>query len=325
MTTTAATQPPPSLRLLIYSDGGPDSIRALRFGAGLARRTNADMAILTVRSGTHAIEPHPPFGEALDFSEHRQLPAGLQVMARALDVLGQEGLLDRRDPVELRELSRGYMFACQAVNGKRIPFYVHFGYMIDVLNREIDRHHYDLLIVSPPRRSSLRKWVMGDTTRKLMLDVHTSLLFVRGGHPQSRFMVCADGSPAAKRQFPMIRRILPAISPPLQLICIQTPDSDTASVREADHCLEQAGQWLTACGKQVEVVRLQGEQPARTITAMAGEDAVIVVADSLRHDLYRRLVGSMATRILALADASVLVVKGLPEGDPDVLEDQKVC
>ena len=92
-----------------------------------------------------------------------------------------------------------------------------------------------------------------------------------------------------------------------------------------DHCIDQARQWLGACGKEVEILRPQAEQPAQVIASTAGNDAVIVVGASLRHDLYRRFMGSMATQILARSGASVLVVKGLPEGDPDVLEDQKVC
>lgn len=325
MTTDTDKREMPPLRLLVYSDGGPGSVKAVQFAAGMARKLSADIAVLTVRSGTHAIEPHPPFGEALDFSVPRRLPPGLQIMAQAMDILDGEGLLDHDGTAPLRELSKGHMFVCQTAKGKRIPFYVYFGHLIDVLNHEIDRHHYDLLIIAPPRRSSLRRLVLGDTTRKLLNDVHTSLLFIRGGQPESRFLVCADGSPAAKRQFPLLRRLLPFISHPLQLIFIQTPDSDAAALREADHCLEQAGQWLNTCGIQARVARIPSEQPAQAIASTAGEDAVIVVAASLRHDLHRRLMGSMAAQLLETASASVLVVKGLPEGDPDMLEDPKVC
>lgn len=300
-------------------------MKALQFGAGLARTLDIDMAIITIRSGTPAIEPHPSFGENVNLDDRDQLPPGLQTMARSMDVLAAEGLFERQKLVQLQELSKGYMFVCRAETGKRIPFYVCFGHMVDVLNHEIDRHHYDLLIVSPPRRSSLRKMILGDTTRKLVNDVHTSLLFVKGGNAQSRLIVCADGSPAAKRQFPMLKRLLPAISKPLELVWVQTPDSDAAAAETADHCIHQAGQWLATCGKQIKILRLQGEHPALMIASAAGEDAIIVVGASLRHDIYRRLAGSMSTRILTHATASVLVVKGLPEGDPDVLEDQKVC
>lgn len=95
--------------------------------------------------------------------------------------------------------------------------------------------------------------------------------------------------------------------------------------KNADHCVAQAERWLIAYGKQVKILRLQGERPAEIIASAVGEDAVIVVGDGLRHDVYRRLAGSLSTRIMTRAQASVLVVKGLPEGDPDVLEDPKTC
>ncbi len=323
--TTVETKKTPPLRLLIYSDGRPSSRKALQFGAGLARQMDIDMAVITIRSGTSTFEPYPPFGEDVDLADRDQLPPGLQIMAQSLDVLSAEGLFEQQGPVQLQELSKGYMLACRAKTGKRVPFYVCFGHLVDVLNHEIDLHHYDLLIVAPPQRSSLRKMMLGDTTRKLVNDVHASLLFVRGGQAQSRFVVCADGSPAAKRQFPMLKRMLPVISKPLELIWVQTPGSDAAAAQIADHCIHEAERWLTVCGKQINILRLQGGRPAQIIASAAGEDAVIVVGASLRHDLYRRLAGSMSTQILAYATASVLIVKGLPEGDPDVLEDQKIC
>jgi hypothetical protein len=43
--------------------------------------------------------------------------------------------------------------------------------------------------------------MLGDISRKLVLDLHRSVLITRGGRPNSRFLVCADGSAAAKRQF----------------------------------------------------------------------------------------------------------------------------
>jgi nucleotide-binding universal stress UspA family protein len=66
-------------------------------------------------------------------------------------------------------------------------------------------------------------------------------------------------------------------------------------------------------GKQFKVTRLEGAHPAEAISAAAGEKAVIFIGASLRHDVYRRLKGSLAIQILARTEASVLVVKGLPE------------
>ena len=98
-------------------------------------------------------------------------------------------------------------------------------------------------------------------------------------------------------------------------------DSDEAVVQEADHCIQQTTRWLTACGKQYTVHRLKGDRPAEVIVATAGDDAIIFLGASLRHDVYRRLLGSLSIQILARTKSSVLVVKALPESDRDYFAD----
>jgi nucleotide-binding universal stress UspA family protein len=159
--------------------------------------------------------------------------------------------------------------------------------------------------------------VLGDTTRKLVLDLHASVLFVRGGDADSRYLVCVDGSAASRRQSSLLRRFLPAIGPPVELAWVRTPGCGAAAVEAAEHCLQRARQWMADGGKQFKILRLEGEQPAEAITSAAGEKAVIFIGASLRHDVYRRLKGSLAIQILAHTTASVLVVKGLPEDDSE--------
>lgn len=313
------------MKLLVYTDGSPFSDNALHFAAQLTQRLDAELAVITTRSGTHAIEPLPPIGQDIALSDRQSMPSGLQVLTRALDVFIAEGLLARQANLEVRELSNGYIFFCNTTSGKRIPFYVCFGHMIEILNHEIEKHQYQLLIIAPPRRGRLRKMVLGDISRKLVLDLHTSVLITRGGRPNSRFLVCADGSAAARRQFPLLKQFLPIIEPPVELVCVQTPNSDERMMEEADHCIRQATRWLTNCGKQIKVHRLKGDRPAEVIAATAGEESVIFVGASLRHDVYRRLLGSLPIQILACTKSSVLVVKALPEGDQDYFEDPDSC
>ncbi len=313
------------MKILVYSDGQPSSVKALQFAAQLVHLLGADLSVITIRSETHAIEPIPPFGYRADLADPSQLPPGLQVLAHARNVLTDEGLLNRKEGVQVRELPDGYHFICQTVDGHPVPFYVCFGRMVEAINRQIDQYHYDLLIIAPPNRGRLHKMVMGNITRKLVLEVHTSILIVRGGHVNSRLIVCADGSVAAKRQFPLLKRLLPAIPPPLEFIFVETPDTDEATVQTATHCLEEARQWITACDKPVKIHHVKGEQPAKVISSMAGEEAVIMVGASLRHDVYKRLRGSLPIQILALTAASTLVVKALPEDQPKDLQDPDSC
>ncbi len=308
------------MKLLIYANGTPSSDKALHFAAQLARKLDAEMAVITVRSGTHATEPPPPFGRDVDLADRLHLPSGLQVLAHALDVLCEEKVFHRQDAgvVRISELPNGHLFVRQSRDGKRVPFYVCFGPMIETLNHEIDNHRYDLLVIAPPQRGRLHKFVLGDTTRKLILDLHTSVLIVRGGRADSRYVVCVDGSAASKRQSAMLKHFLPAIGPPVELVWVRTPDCGEQGVETAENCLERARQWMLDGGKQFEILRLEGELPAEVISSAAGENAVIFLGASLRHDLYRRLRGSLAMQILSRSPSSVVVVKGLPEDHPEL-------
>ena len=101
--------------------------------------------------------------------------------------------------------------------------------------------------------------------------------------------------------------------------------AEETAVQEADHCIQQAAGWLTACGKQYKVHRLMGDRPAEVIAATAGNDAVIFPAASLCHDVYRRFLGSLPIQILERTKSSVLVVKALPEGDRDYFAGPDSC
>jgi nucleotide-binding universal stress UspA family protein len=313
------------MKLLVYTDGSAVAAKALHFAAQLTQKLEAELAVITTRSGTHAVEPLPPVGQDIDLSDRKSLPPGLQVLTAALDVLSAEGLFKRQSSLQVHELPNGHMFVCNTPAGRRIPFYVCFGHMIELLNHEIEKHYYDLLIIAPPQRGRLGKMMSADISRKLVLDLHTSVLIARGGRPDSRFLVCADGSAAARRQFPLLRQFLPIIGPPVELICVQAPDSDEIAVQEADHCIQQATRWLTTCGKQYTVHRPMGDRPAEVIAAAAGDDAVIFLGASLRHDVYRRLLGSLPIQILTRTKSSVLAVKALPEGDREYFADPDSC
>jgi len=309
------------LKLLVYTDGSAVSAKALHFAARLTQRLGAELAVITTRAGTHAIEPPPPLGRNIDLSDRKSLPSGLQALTVALDVLAAEGLFEQPLSLQVRELSNGYIFVCNTPAGQRIPFYVCFGHLIEILNHEIEKHHYDLMIIAPPPRGRLHKMTLGDISRKLVLDLHTSVLIARGGRPDSRFLVCADGSAAAKRQFPLLKQFLPVVGPPLELVCVLPPDRDENTVQEADDCIQQAARWLTASGKQYVVHRHISDRPAKVIAETAGDDAVIFLGASLRHDVYRRFLGSLPIQILERTTSSVLVVKALPEEDQDYFAD----
>jgi nucleotide-binding universal stress UspA family protein len=312
------------IKLLAYTDGTPAAHNTLHFAAELRKRLNAHLAILTWRSQTHAVEEPPPVGVEFPLSERARLPRGLQNLLGALDFFVEQGVLERPVTITIRDVPHGYIFVCKTPSGGRLPFYECFGPFIEALNREVNQHRYDLLIITPPRRGRFR-FMGGDTTRKLALDLETSLLVVRGGGPDSPYVVCADGSASSRRQFPLLKAILPAIRQSVDVMCVLTPGAADEAIRAARECLQHARNWLTACGKMGVAETCQGDSRAATIIQRAGSDSVIVMGASLRHDVYRRMLGSLPMRVLTLAEASVLLVKSPPEADDEFLKRPFAC
>lgn len=313
------------MRLLVYTDGTANSLKALQFAVDLKQRLEADLAIITVRPGTSAMETPPPLGIEVPLSAADDLPSGLQILVNAAREMIATGLLDRDQPLTFKEMPYGNLFVCKTIDGGRVPFYESFGHFLEALNDEIDRHRYDLLIIAPPRRSRLRQMVVGDTSRMLALGLHTSVMLVRGGDANSRIVICSDGSTASKRQFPLLKKLLPAIRQELELLWVKTEGAADEDRDSAEKCLSQANDWLTACGKRASVRILEGANPEALIVEAAGADALLMMGASLRHDVYRRTRGSLPIRVLGETESSVILVKAPPEADPEVFKPPFAC
>lgn len=313
------------IKLLAYTDGKPEAVRALHFAAELKKRLRAELAIITIRTDTHGSEEPPPIGIPLTAAQRADLPPGLRILLDAAAALVEAQILAPPDPLVIRDNPRGHMFVCKDTANERIPFYESFGDFVEILNREVDEHGYHLLIVAPHHRSKLGRMVVGSTTRELALDLHTSVLVVRGGGPDSRYLVCTDGSPSARRQFPLLRQLLPSIVPPIDLLCLHKADDDAEARREYQTCLQRAREWLTRCGKVATVHFREGSRHTDMILESAGSEAVITMGASLRHDVYRRMRGSLPMQVLERTSSSLLLVKLPPEADTDFMTDPFTC
>jgi nucleotide-binding universal stress UspA family protein len=313
------------IKLLVYTDGKPHSVRGLHFAAELKKRLNAELSVITVRHGTHAAEEPPPVGANLAADQHAGLPHGLRILLDAASVLVGEGILAPIDTIRIRDIPQGYRFVRNSLHDERIAFYECFGPPVEAINREVDEHGYSLLIAAPPRRGTLGRLLLGSMARNLALDLHTSLLIVRGGGPDSRFLVCADGSPSARRQFPMLQQLLPAIQKSVDILCLSSPGMHPQTIKESEAYLQRARDWLAECRKLGVAMMRESQKRSETILEIAGEESVIMMGSSLRHDVYRRFRGSLPLRILERTASSILLVKRLPEGDPDFKKDPFAC
>jgi nucleotide-binding universal stress UspA family protein len=313
------------LKILVVIDGKPTAAEALKTAAVLSERLGAALAVMTLRPGTHATETPAPVGVDIPVGDRKDLPEGIQILLNAAGLLVGAGLSTPVDTIKLRDMPHGHLFFAPRTSGDPILFLERFGELIDELNQEIAENHHDLVVMAAPRRGSLGRFVSMNIPRRLALDLHSSFLVVRGGTPDSRFMVCADGSPSSRRIFPFLKNLLPAIQSSIDLVCAHKFDPDPREVEQAQHCLNMAQDWLTRCGKSVSVYQPRGAKRYKLILEAAGENSIIVMGESHMHDVRRRTLGTLSLKVLSLADSSFLMVKQPTSPDPEMFEETLTC
>lgn len=313
------------MKILAVIDGQPASVSALKAAVEFSERLRAELGVITVRSGTHAVEDPAPVGVDIPAGARPTLPAGIRILMEAADVLVASGVLAPFQTIKLRDLPHGHLFFGLKTNGGRILFCERFGGLIDELNEEIAENRYNLVVIAAPRRGALGRFAPMNVPRRLALDLHCSCLVVRGGTPDSRFVVCADGSPSSRRIFPLLQKILPAVKGPVDLICARRPDDPEAESEKAERCLAQAHEWLRRCGKLVRVLQPEGKKRFELILAAAGSDSVIVMGESHMHDVRRRTLGTLPIKVIARTDSSFLLVKQPTEPEPEMFDETFTC
>jgi nucleotide-binding universal stress UspA family protein len=313
------------LKILVAIDRKPTSAAAIRAAAQIAERLSAELAVITVRSGTHATETPPPVGVDIPTQDRSSLPDGIRILLQAADTLAASGHLNPVTRIKLRDLPYGHVFFAQKTSGERMLFSERFGSLVDELNHEIAENQFDLVVIAAPRRGPLGRFAPMNIPRKLALDLHCSFLVVRGGMPDDRYVVCVDGSPSSRRIFPFLKRLLPSIRGRIELVCVQKPTPDPKDVAQAEHCLTLASAWLTRCGKDIRVYQPRGAKRFKVILEAAGRDAVIVMGESHMHDVRRRTLGTLPMKVLPRTEASFLMVKQPTEPDPEMFEESFSC
>ena len=313
------------VKILIYLDDKTANEKVIRIGTALSLNLAAELTFLTVRSTTPATEEPPPVGVDLPRDRWNELQPGIQVLTQAMNELMETGFLLSQSHINIRAVRNGYLFLAETPSGSRVPFYERYGHLTEILNHEVDEHLHDMVVIGAPRRSGLGRFVPGDRARRLVLDLHGSVFLVRGGDLNSRFLVCADGSPSARRLFPLLKKLLPSVQERVDLIWVREPGLTEEEVRQAKEYLEGARAWLDRCGKKGDLLLQEGDRPQEVIVEEAGLDSVVVMGASLKHDVHHRVRGSLPLQILSKTESSLLLAKLPPELGIDFFKDLSIC
>jgi nucleotide-binding universal stress UspA family protein len=313
------------LKILTYKHENPAFEKVLRIGAELSQGLDGEICFLTARSGTPATEEPPPVGVDLPVEKWGELQPGVQILIQAMEFLTKTEFLAPQDSINIRVVRNGYLFLGTTPTGRRVPFYERYGHLIEVLNYEVDEHQQDLVVLGAPSRGGLGRFVSGDRAKHLARDLHASMFVVRNGDLNSRFLVCADGSPAARRLFPLLKQLLPAVHGPVDVIWVREPGLTPEEIETGNECVQRARAWLDSCGKEGDLLLPEGERPQDLIIEEAGDDSVVVMGATLRHDVHYRVRGSLPLQILAKTESSVLLAKLSPGVDTDFFEALDTC
>ena len=304
------------MRITIYHDESELSLAALRTGVNLAARLGQPFTIMTARPGTVPIEQQPDYGEDLERADWEDLPPGLKLLSQALEEIEAMGLVEPVDKITPQEEPSGERdFFVQTIAGHAVRFTVHFGDPFDAIQSEIysqDESDYSLLVIADPGKKGIHRMFISNLAHRACLDLMTSVLAVKGEHLNEPVFLCADGSDSARRAYPVLNWMLPALTGPFKVIGVTLTQAEEVMKETCEECAKRARAWLAAEDKDTEILIREGEDPAQIIMDEAGDDAIIVVGASMRSDLSKRLLGGVSMSLLENGKATVLLAKALP-------------
>jgi nucleotide-binding universal stress UspA family protein len=298
-------------RILVGLDGSPLAETILDPVRSLAGRLGAELVLLHV---THVPEDVRTASGDGDLDE-----MVMQERARARTYL--EGVVQR-------------------IGGRAVRTALSVGDAASEIVRSAERERIDLVALATHGRSGLQRWLYGSVADAVLHATTTPLLLLRppatgaAPHALRRIVVPLDGSPLAEAALHVAAELGRALAVPLVLLRVieftrlafaadqfGSPYLDYKGIldvlrRDAEQYLARVAADVRAEGLVVEA-RTSIGVPADAITAHAREHAgSLVVLGTHGRTGWRALVlGSVARRVVLLAEAPVLVVRPpRPEG-----------
>jgi len=116
------------LKIVVLTDGKPPARGGLAgFAAALCTRLSAEMSVLTGASGTHAMESPSTARRGAAADQGLPLPAGIRILAAALEVLADVGFLELPPAIKIREAPSVPLCCFPPPPDQKVPFFEHYG------------------------------------------------------------------------------------------------------------------------------------------------------------------------------------------------------
>ena len=304
------------MKILAATDGKRSSGAALRLRAAcLASSSGGRLNVVTVSEISAEIAgpgPAPRRASAFEKSERRSVRV---VLERARRECGRATMRVR--------------FAYAPSRGLE-PF-------AETISREARRAGADLVVVGSRGGTAASRWLLGSIANRLLHTSRVPVAFVREGTRDRRpksILVATDGSPAAMRAVRFAARLTSSI-PRARLVILTVstlaadlaltapgvvralgvlPELERADRRAGTRILERAAK-EARLGRRVTLQYYGPTRPCFAESAILEESRrqradVIVLGRTGRSALGDVLLGSVAQRVLALANRPVILVPG---------------
>jgi nucleotide-binding universal stress UspA family protein len=304
---TDSIETPSSItRILVGLDGSSLAESILPTVRGLARRTGAELVLL------HVV--HVPLA----------LPTDARI---TLDELVARE--EHHAASYLRRIAREIETECVAVRTA-----VAVGETTAEIVRFAERESIDLVALATHGRSGMQRWLFGSIADAVLHTVARPLLLLRPSETPApvefrRIVVALDGSPLAEQALAPARELARTLGVPLVLLqvidllqpaFIADPYGGNAYAQVLAILEEGAVRYLAEVaarerrhGLTVETVKEAGVP--ETVIAHYGKshpDSLLVVGTHGRSGWRAAVLGSVARRVLLLADGPILLVRAEP-------------
>jgi nucleotide-binding universal stress UspA family protein len=307
-------------RILVCIDGSEESFRALRYAAGLAHQTNADLVVLFVR----AVYDQASKEEIYEWAAEQNMLewdielSGLKFLRMARDMLVEMGeladdwkMVSVHTDVDDDLLGDNKIEYINEKQGREIVMKLKVsGNIARGILDQYELGPYDLIVLGASElwRDRTRKTFRDPAVaEKVAIHAPCSVLVtrkvIRTGHGH---LLCTDGSDQAMRMIRKEGELAAKAGFPVSILSVAL-DKDEQS--DAQKNVQAAKTVVQGLGATIENTYVRVGNPIDEIIDVGRNYSLIAVASSSKTGLQRFFMGSVSFQVLEHAENSVMIVR----------------
>ena len=289
MSTASPANPFP--KILVCTDGSPDSEGAVTSALQLAKATGSTVVLLEVIFYMAGYELQSPDTLAPPVVNLELMQVQETAAKERLETWKAEAA---KEGVTLEPRVRAGSSAYEGIL------------------EEVGETQPDLIIMGRHGYTGLARLLMGSVTARVIGHSPCHVLVAPQGVPLrfERLLIASDGSPFGEAAWTEALTLAQAMGSALIGVAVATSDRDIPTATEAVRNMEAAA---AAQGIKLDTMIPMGRPEEGIVKAAEFKDAsLIIVGSHGRTGLKRLLMGSVAERVIGLASCPVLVVKKKP-------------